>query len=353
MIATNQQCNRSMFMGKVWGVHMPEWVGDDPIECKYVCLGWNKVGNIFEMPADREAYKLAIQAAYPEKKPGAVPVDAGTLFRFAHEVKEGDLIVYPSKHNRMVNIGYATGQKWHEPKDAEDERNKPNFIGVEWQGQFPRSDFSQAALNEIGSFITLFRIRSHASQFRAKVEADQIQSSSQTIDEEAIPDDLATQNASQLAEESTQDFVARRIMAGLNGYEFEHFVAHLMECMGYTTRVSEKSGDGGVDVIAHMDELGFQPPIIKIQCKRQTGSIGEPEVHQLLGTLGEGEFALFVTLGSYTRQARIRERSAPRLRLIDGEEFVDLIQTHYGQLSPRYRTMIPLRQIYVPDLISE
>src|SRR5690606_35543004 len=110
-------------------------------------------------------------------------------------------------------------------------------------------------------------------------------------EEEDFPapdDDAISQNASQLAEETTADLLLRRIHQGLSGFEFEHFAAHLMECMGYTARVTEKTGDGGVDVIAHKDALGFQPPIIKIQCKRQTAQVGEPEVSQLLGTLGEG-----------------------------------------------------------------
>ena len=125
-----------------------------------------------------------------------------------------------------------------------------------------------------------------------------------------------------------------------------------MRCIGYTARVSEKSGDGGVDVIAHTDQLGFQPPIIKIQCKRQTSQVGEPEVSQLLGTLGEGEFALFVTLGSYTRQARVRERNNPLLRLIDGEELVDMILQSYEVMSPRYRALIPMKKIYVADITA-
>ena len=74
---------------------------------------------------------------------------------------------------------------------------------------------------------------------------------------------------------------------------------------------------------------------------------------QLLGTLGEGEYALFVTLGSYSKQARVRERNTPRLRLLDGEQLVQMILTHYPKMSPRYRTMIPLKQIYVPDLLAE
>ena len=338
---------------KVWGIHVPEWVGDAPVDEGYVCIGWNKLGDIFAFPKDREVFKVRLAEAYPEKKAGAIPVDAGTLFRFVHEVEAGDLIIYPSKHNRMVNIGKATGKKWHAPNPENGEDDKPNYLGVQWLGQYPRSDFSQSALNEIGSFVTLFSIRSHAAEFLAKANAGVAPSPVGGEDEQAIPDDVASQTASQLAEENAQDFIIRRIHNGLSGFDFEHFIAHLMECMGYTARVTEKTGDGGVDVIAHSDELGFQPPIIKIQCKRQTAQVGEPEVSQLLGTLGEGEYALFVTLGSYSRQARIRERNSPRLRLLDGEQLVQLILQRYPKISPRYRTMIPLKQIYVPDLIGE
>ena len=139
-------------------------------------------------------------------------------------------------------------------------------------------------------------------------------------------------------------------MRGLSGYDFEVFVAHVLECMGYTTRVTQRSGDGGVDVYAHNDALGFQPPIVKVQCKRKTDQTTRPEVDQLLGTLGEGEYGLFVSLGSFSREAVQLERNRPKLRLIDGEQFVDMVLQHYTRLAPRFRSLIPLKQIYVPDL---
>jgi len=40
-------------------------------------------------------------------------------------------------------------------------------------------------------------------------------------------------------------------------------------------------------------------------------------------------------------------------RFINGEQFVELIFEHYAQLAPRYRSMIPLKQIFVPDLPQE
>ena len=67
-------------------------------------------------------------------------------------------------------------------------------------------------------------------------------------------------------------------------------------------------------------------------------------------TLGDGEYGLFVNLGSFARGAVELERNRAKLRLINGEQFVELIFEHYAQLAPRYRSMIPLKQIFVPDL---
>lgn len=342
-------------MTRIWGIHMPAWVGDDPVEKGWVYIGWPDMGDIFKIPANREAFKEAVARTYPDKKPGAIPVDAGTLFKFAHEVQAGDFIVYPSKHNRMVNIGRFTTKKGYEPDPDLGDDDLPNWRGVEWLGQpFPRDQFSQAALNEIGSFVTLFTVRTNCAEFLAKVGVEPGKAASATVVEEApLPDDEVSQKATQVAEESTADFIIRRLHTELSGYDFEDFVTHLMECMGYYARKTQKSGDGGVDVIAHTDQLGFQPPIIKIQCKRQTAQIGEQLVSQLLGTLGEGEFAMFVTLGSYTAPARARERNTPRLRLVDGEQLVEMTLTAYPKMSPRYRRILPLKQIYVPDLTGE
>lgn len=332
----------------IWGVHMRDIAGDDPVEHGYVAIGWPELGDLTTLPADREAFKAALRKADPDRPEQAIRIDAGILFRFLHEMKDGDIVVHPSKHDRMVNIGKFFGASRYVPQTNGE---YPNQRRVTWLGHFPRSDFSQSALNELGAYITVFRIAKHAGEVLAKIGlATAKPPAPADLPEDAESDDLATQAVSQQAETSTGDFVVRRIMAGLSGHEFEEFVAHLLQCLGYTARVTPKSGDGGVDVIAHMDALGLQPPIIKVQCKRMTSVIGNGEVNQLLGTLGEGEFGLFVTLGSYSRAAVELDRNRPKLRLIDGEQLVEMVLANYAKLSPRYRSLIPLKQIYVSDL---
>jgi restriction system protein len=124
-----------------------------------------------------------------------------------------------------------------------------------------------------------------------------------------------------------------------------------MEAMGYRAQVTQVSGDGGVDVIAHRDPLGLEPPIIKIQCKRVVGGIGAPEVQKLTGSLAPGgsELGLFITLGTFHRDAVHIGRTRQDLRLVNGNEFVDLVLEHYERLSSEWKRMLPLRSLYVVD----
>ncbi|MEO0625226.1 MAG: restriction endonuclease [Pseudomonadota bacterium] len=336
----------------VWGVHMGGHVGDRPIEGGYVAIGWPELGDLSARRTDRDALKVAVAENYPEEKAGAIPVHAGTMFKFMNEIRAGDYVVYPSKSDRMVNIGLFKGGYEYVEGDRDD---YPNRQKVEWKAHLPRSDFSQSALHEIGSAVTLFRVKHHAAEYLSKAGVVVEVAPTAAFDpedetDETADDDMATFSVSRQAEETTSDFVIRKILAELSGHDFEHLVAHVLECLGYTARVTQKSADGGVDVIAHMDALGFQPPIVKVQCKRTTAQTGRPDVDQLLGTLGDGEYGLFVTLGSYSRSAIELERNRVKLRLIDGDEFVEILLENYQKLSPRYRSLIPLKQIYVPDI---
>ena len=134
--------------------------------------------------------------------------------------------------------------------------------------------------------------------------------------------------------------------------QFEQFVAELLRSMGYYARVTSFSGDGGVDIIAHRDELGFEPPIIKVQCKQVLTTIGGPLVQQLLGAIQSGEHALFVTLGDYSSDAIRIERGKSNLRLIGGTDLVQLIFNNYERFEPRFKSLLPLKRSYTPSAMA-
>lgn len=114
------------------------------------------------------------------------------------------------------------------------------------------------------------------------------------------------------------------------------------------TRVNEPS----VDVIAHKDHLGIEPPIIKVQVKSSPNTVTDKDVSALYGKLSHGEYGLFVTLGSYSPSCRNFEQGKGNLRLIDGDELVDLIFAHYEQFDSRHKGLLPLRRIYVPQVLE-
>jgi restriction system protein len=123
--------------------------------------------------------------------------------------------------------------------------------------------------------------------------------------------------------------------------------------MGYRTRISPEGPDAGVDIIAHKDELGFEPPIVKVQVKSTEATVGDPMVSGFYGKVTHGEYGLLVTLGSFTAQARNFERSKSNLRLIDGEELVQLVFQHYESFDSRYKGLLPLKRVYIPEVLKE
>jgi restriction system protein len=125
--------------------------------------------------------------------------------------------------------------------------------------------------------MSLFQVKTYAEEF-SLAQQGQVTPPPPAKDETValVADDI---------EETTQDFVLKQLSQELKGHPFAEFVAHLLGAMGYRTRVSPEGPDGGIDIIAHKDELGFEPPIIKVQVKSNDGSIGDPVVSALYGSV--------------------------------------------------------------------
>jgi restriction system protein len=242
----------------------------------------------------------------------------------------------------MIHFGQVQGPYKYDPKT---EPAYPHVRAVKWLKEVPRTHFKQGALYEIGSSLSLFLLKNYADEFHAAIEGKTPAVSPVIQDESvaAVAEDI---------EETTRDFVLKQLALELKGHPFADFVAHLLGTMGYRTRVSPEGPDGGIDIVAHKDELGFEPPIIKVQVKSGEGSVGDPEVSALYGKVDSDEFGLLVTLGTFTNQAKAFDRSKSNLRLIDGDELVQLVFHHYDQFDSRYKSLLPLRRVYVPEAIQ-
>lgn len=203
----------------------------------------------------------------------------------------------------------------------------------------PRTYFSQGALYEIGSAMTFFTVKNYADEFMAALDKNFKKNISAEVEDESVgttAEDII---------ENTKDFILKELSRQLKGYDLENFVADLLRAMGYRTIVSPHGGDSGIDITAYKDEL---PPRILVQVKSQDGAIKEATIQSLKGAMREGDYGLFVTLSSYTKNAQKYLDNTPIIRGINGTELVDLILKYYEDLSEKYRKMIPLRMVYIP-----
>lgn len=153
----------------VWGIHGGKTGDADNLFLEHgvVGLGWEAIGDLSKLPPDREAFKSAVLQAYPEKKPGAIPVDAGQLYRFVHEMQVDDLVAYPSKMDKLVHLGAVGGAYAY---FLSGESGYPDQRRVQWVNAIPRTHFSQGALYEIGAAMSFFQVKNYADEFRAAAE---------------------------------------------------------------------------------------------------------------------------------------------------------------------------------------
>ncbi|WP_274939494.1 restriction endonuclease [Chordicoccus furentiruminis] len=318
---------------RVWGIHTK----DDNLFLKenVIALGWQQIGDLSLIASDREAFKEKYIAAYPDAKKGSIPTGVGMLFRFCHEVQIGDYIIYPSKIDRMINIGEVTGDYKYVPDASEYVQQR----SVKWLKHLPRMSFSQGALYEIGSAMSFFMVKNYADEFLAALDKGFAKNLS-----EGEEDDTVGATADDIIE-STKDFILKELSRQLKGYDLEQFVADLLQAMGYRTTVSPHGGDSGIDITAYKDEL---PPRILVQVKSQDSDIKETTIQSLKGAMREGDYGLFVTLSNYTKKAQKYLENTPIIRGINGTELVDLILKYYDDLSEKYRRMIPLKMVYIP-----
>ena len=137
----------------------------------------------------------------------------------------------------------------------------------------------------------------------------------------------------------------------MDGHTFEYFCAGILRQNGFDNiNVTRGSGDQGVDITAYKDEL---PPRILVQVKSSSDDIKEATIQSLKGAMREGDYGLFITLANYTKNAQSYLSNTPIIRGINGTELVELILKYYDGLSDKYRQMIPLQKVYIPNMKSE
>jgi restriction system protein len=117
--------------------------------------------DISKLAPSRAAFKDALGLGEAGRRPEALPMQAGQLYRFVHEVKIGDHIVYPRKTDRHIHWGEVCGPYVFQTDDPEGFGHRR---GVRWIAKLPRDRFTPGALYELGAGLTLFEVKSFGDE---------------------------------------------------------------------------------------------------------------------------------------------------------------------------------------------
>ncbi len=316
------------------------------LEDHQIALSFSEIGpEIEDLPACRTAFKdVMARTVAGEARPEAVPVLAGQLYRFMHEMQIDDYIIFPRKSDRTLYWGQVSGPYIYESETNDVFAHRRN---VTWHQNRSRDLFTPGALYEIGAALTLFEVKAFAAEFRRKFETG---FAGRTPDLQAEdPCESAVRHVS----DTTRDFIAKMLRTYFKGFPLEALVADLFRAMGYRAQQTRHVLDDGIDVIAHRDELGIEPPILKIQVKCLNGNISAETVKAFSAMIHERDVGIFVGTSDYTPAARDFANSRNNLRLLSGVDLIDLIVKYYDNLDPKHQQQIPMRRMLVPDLIMD
>jgi restriction system protein len=213
----------------IWGLHHS---GGLPfVEQGFIAIGWPDAGDLTQLADDRDAFKVRLRERFPSRNESWVANAAGQLLRFRHVMQTGDLVVYPRKADRTINIGRISGGYVHQQSSE----RYPNARTVEWlHTELPRSTFTQGCLYEFGAALSVFTIATHAHEVRAVLAGEAAQPADATAETAPSPSAPPSEDEPDVERIAglTEDYVLTTFQTVLKGHGFADFCGYLLEALG-------------------------------------------------------------------------------------------------------------------------
>jgi len=322
----------------VWLVHTPIEITQTVGKASVVAIGWEQMGDLSTLQT-REEIKHKYESVYSVTGVKA-GVGAGELYRFAHEIKKGDIILTPFKVSREVWIGEVISDYIYDPAIVSP--NYPNIRRVKWLKKMSRDELSVPFRNTIGGIMTVFNVDAHSSELNKLLGKEVVQVEKAIEVEAEIPPTFIYEDIRERTEQMILDFLSQ-----MDAFDFQKLVAGLLRAMRFQiTRISPPGPDGGFDIDASPDIFGFESPRIKVQVKNRKVQANRPEVQQLAGLTG-ATHKLFVSTSGFNAGAIREAEKNSNLALIGGDRLVDLLLEHYEKMDYESQALVPLRKVYI------
>ncbi len=331
---------------------------DFALESNVAVIGWSKVVKDLSNTT-KEDIRQVLQDADPDLGKHALGNNVGQLYRFVHEIEQGDLIVIPIKTTNTLAIGSCVGDyEYRQDAPAGRRHVRP----VKWiRTEIPRHSVGQDLLYTLGGLMTVFGAKRNNAAARLKELAssglDPGKSAEVADGDETAPypdsvDEETLVNVELLAADRIEAHIAKEF----TGHRLAELVEAILRAEGYVTWRSPPGPDGGVDVLASSGPFGLDKPRIAVQVKSGKSAVNTPTMRNLQGAAAnfEADTALFVAWGGFNREARKLARSKWfQLRIWDSRDLIDKITENYDKLPEHIQAKLPLKQIWTLALDDE
>lgn len=316
-----------------------------------VYVTWDDLDVDLASLGERSELTDVMTQRYSDAKAKTIANWVSQVWPFAHEIKQGDLVVLPLKTQRAIQIGEICGDYQFEPSGP-----SPFFHWrpVKWIAEaIPREHFGKDLLNTFGAFMTICRVQRNnaearigamrANDWKPETVASVTKSTKSAVDEaeaESVDTDL---------EEAAGDQIAQLIAARFKGHGLTRLVEAILKAQGYTTYRSPEGADGGADILAGAGPLGFGAPRLCVEVKSESTPIDRPTVDKLLGAVSKfgAEEGLFVSWSGF--KTNVQKELAPsffRVRLWTQKELLEALFAHYDHLDDDLKAELPLKRIW-------
>ena len=272
---------------------------------------------------------------------------ASQLWRFANDIRIGDLALMPRKRSTFVAAGRISGEYVFQPQ-LEESQFGLHTRGVEWlTDDIPRSSFDPDIINSMRNPKTVFQPKAADASRRImltlKVHLAESRNGGQPAsarNSDGVSGELDGQS------HRYGDAVAR--LRRLGSATVEALVAEVLRASGYVVSSPQIYGeDGAIDFLAGKGDLGFDQPRLRVMVKTGIRALEDAEYDKFRQDVEAGRqgatHGLLVSLGGFAETVHNENaRSFYRIRLWGPDELARRLLETYDALPPHVRAEIPL-----------
>ena len=320
---------------------------DDFVEGGFVALGSEQIEPDLSGASSREELREVLENTGIWKNRRSLGYSLGVLTRFVIDMKHGDWVVTYDPSSRVHQIGKVLGNYYYSTDKI---ITKQHFRNVEWYYKVSRGDLSNPAMNSLASMQSLFKLNESVSaefcRHFSGDDHDKFINDPKDYDESSELYDTA-RSISEITSQGRE--LIKDCVANLEWKDMEDLAAGVLRAMGYKTRMTESGSDGGRDIIASPDGLGFENPRIVAEIKHRKAPASAEMIRSFVGGLSQTDRGLYISTAGYTKDARYEaDRSSVPVARLDIDSFVDLLLEHYSNSDSRVRSLVQLTQIWWP-----